>query len=141
MLAVLDWELSTLGDPLGDFTYHLMNWVMPPDGRAGLAGLDLKALGIPTLDDYVALYCAQTGRDGIAALDWYIRLQRLSPRRHPPRHRRPHPPTAPPPAPTPKTWSPASNHSRRRLTVSRKRRDFREHTHLQSRDQSLCVAG
>jgi aminoglycoside phosphotransferase (APT) family kinase protein len=72
VLAVLDWELSTLGDPLGDFTYHLMNWVMPPDGRAGLAGLDLKALGIPTLDEYVALYCAQTGRDGIAALDWYF---------------------------------------------------------------------
>ncbi|HVY84944.1 MAG TPA: phosphotransferase family protein [Caulobacterales bacterium] len=72
VIAVLDWELSTLGDPLGDFTYHLMNWVMPRDGRSGLAGLDLKELGIPTMDEYVALYCAQTGRDGIPALDWYF---------------------------------------------------------------------
>jgi len=72
VIAVLDWELSTLGDPLGDFTYYLMNWVMPHDGRAGLGGLDLDALGIPTLDEAVALYCAQTGRDGIAALDWYF---------------------------------------------------------------------
>jgi aminoglycoside phosphotransferase (APT) family kinase protein len=70
--AVLDWELSTLGDPLGDFTYYLMNWVMPHDGRSGLGGLDLKALNIPTLDETVALYCAQTGRDGIPALDWYF---------------------------------------------------------------------
>ena len=72
ILAVLDWELSTLGDPLGDFTYYLMNWMMPHDGRAGLAGLDLEALGIPTLDQAVALYCAQTGRDSIAGLDWYF---------------------------------------------------------------------
>lgn len=72
IVAVLDWELSTLGDPLGDFTYHLMNWVMPADGRASLAGLDLKALGIPTQDEYVAMYCAKTGRDGIPALDWYF---------------------------------------------------------------------
>lgn len=72
VIAVLDWELSTLGDPLGDFTYYLMNWAMPHDGRAGLGGLDLKELGIPTLEEVVALYCAQTGRDGIASLDWYF---------------------------------------------------------------------
>ncbi len=72
VIAVLDWELSTLGDPLGDFTYYLMNWVMPSDGRAGLGGLDLEALGIPTQDEAVALYCAHTGRDGIPALDWYF---------------------------------------------------------------------
>lgn len=72
VIAVLDWELSTLGDPLGDFTYYLMNWAMPHDGRAGLGGLDLEALGIPTLDEAVALYCKQTGRDGIPALDWYF---------------------------------------------------------------------
>ncbi len=72
VIAVLDWELSTLGDPLGDFTYYLMNWAMPHDGRAGLGGLDVEALGIPTLDEAVALYCAQTGRDGIASLDWYF---------------------------------------------------------------------
>lgn len=72
VIAVLDWELSTLGDPLGDFTYYLMNWVMPHDGRAGLGGLDLEALGIPTLEQTVALYCARTGRDAIADLDWYF---------------------------------------------------------------------
>jgi len=72
VIAVLDWELSTLGDPLGDFTYYLMNWVMPHDGRSGLGGVNLKDLNIPTLDETVALYCAQTGRDGIPALDWYF---------------------------------------------------------------------
>lgn len=72
VVAVLDWELSTLGDPLGDFTYYLMSWVMPHDGRAGLGGLDLAELGIPTLEETVALYCAQTGRDGIPELDWYF---------------------------------------------------------------------
>jgi aminoglycoside phosphotransferase (APT) family kinase protein len=49
-----------------------MNWVMPHDGRSGLGGLDLEALNIPTLDETVALYCAQTGRDGIPAMDWYF---------------------------------------------------------------------
>jgi aminoglycoside phosphotransferase (APT) family kinase protein len=72
VIAVLDWELSTLGDPLGDFTYYLMNWMMPHDGRAGLGGLDLAALGIPTIEQTVARYCALTGRDGIASLDWYF---------------------------------------------------------------------
>lgn len=72
VIAVLDWELSTLGDPLGDFTYYLMSWVMPSDGRAGLGGVDVAALGIPTLDETVALYCQQTGRDRIEALDWYF---------------------------------------------------------------------
>jgi len=72
VIAVLDWELSTLGDPLGDFTYYLMNWVMPHDGRSGLGGVDLSPLGIPTLEETVQLYCAQTGRDGIAELDWYF---------------------------------------------------------------------
>ena len=72
VIAVLDWELSTLGDPLGDFTYYLMNWVMPSDGRAGLGGVDVAALGIPTLEETVKLYCDQTGRDGIPELDWYF---------------------------------------------------------------------
>ncbi len=72
ILAVLDWELSTLGDPLGDFTYFLMNWVIAPDGRAGIAGLDLAALGIPTIEDTVAEYCRRTGRDGVDNLDWYF---------------------------------------------------------------------
>ncbi|KAF0180086.1 MAG: hypothetical protein FD160_1877 [Caulobacteraceae bacterium] len=73
VIAVLDWELSTLGNPLADFTYLLMNWVMPQDGgRSGLAGMDLKAAGIPTVDEAVAIYCKATGREGLPELDWYF---------------------------------------------------------------------
>lgn len=72
VLAVLDWELSTLGDPLGDFTYHLMNWVMPSGQRSGLAGLDLEALGIPSMERYIELYCQGTGRRKIENIDWYF---------------------------------------------------------------------
>src|SRR5690606_617352 len=50
VLAVLDWELSTLGDPIADLTYFLMHWVTPPAERNSLTGLDLPALGIPTLE-------------------------------------------------------------------------------------------
>jgi aminoglycoside phosphotransferase (APT) family kinase protein len=70
--AVLDWELSTLGDPLADFSYLAMNWLMPADGRSGLAGLDLEALGVPSLDEAVALYCRLTGRPGLPDLNWYF---------------------------------------------------------------------
>jgi aminoglycoside phosphotransferase (APT) family kinase protein len=73
VIAVLDWELSTLGNPLADFTYLLMNWVMPQEGgRSGLSGLDLGAMGIPTLEEAVAQYCALTGRSGLPELDWYF---------------------------------------------------------------------
>lgn len=72
VLAVLDWELSTLGHPLADFSYHLMMYRMPPSATTGLIGNDLAALGIPTEDEYVAAYCARTGRDGIAHLDFYV---------------------------------------------------------------------
>ena len=72
VVAVLDWELSTLGDPLADFTYYLMHWVMPADGRSGLEGLDLKALGIPSIEETVAQYCALTGRTGLPDLWWYF---------------------------------------------------------------------
>jgi aminoglycoside phosphotransferase (APT) family kinase protein len=72
VLAVLDWELSTLGDPLADFSYLMMNWLTPADSRSGLAGLDLEALGIPTLDQAVARYCAATHRDGVPDLNWYF---------------------------------------------------------------------
>jgi len=72
VIAVLDWELSTLGDPLADFTYQLMGWVMPPEVRNGFAGVDIAALGIPSIEDYTATYCQRTGRDGIPALDFYI---------------------------------------------------------------------
>ena len=62
---MLDWELSTLGDPLADFSYHLMAWHMPHSqaGTGSLAGFDLAALGIPTLSDYVDAYVARTGLD------------------------------------------------------------------------------
>jgi aminoglycoside phosphotransferase (APT) family kinase protein len=72
LTAVLDWELATLGDPLADFSYLAMQWMMPADGAAGLSGLDLPALGIPTLDEIVRRY---TDRSGVAvrgALDWYF---------------------------------------------------------------------
>lgn len=73
VIGVLDWELSTIGHPLGDFTYHLMAWQMPEIGigSTGLHGKDLDALGIPSEDDYVAAYCERTGRDGIADRDFY----------------------------------------------------------------------
>jgi len=72
VLAVLDWELSTLGHPLADFAYHAMMYRMPPDIVAGLAGADIAALGIPSEQDYVAAYCARTGRDGIPDYDFYV---------------------------------------------------------------------
>ena len=73
VLAVLDWELSTIGHPLADFTYHLLTWQMPEIGigSTGLAGKDLDALGIPGEDEYVARYCERTGRDGIADREFY----------------------------------------------------------------------
>ena len=70
--AVLDWELSTLGDPAADFTYHLMMYRMPAGMFTGLKGLDLQALGIPSEDDYVAAYCRRTGREGVPHLDYLI---------------------------------------------------------------------
>jgi len=67
-IALLDWELSTLGDPIADFAYHCMAWRIPPDLFRGLAGEDLAALGIPSEQDYVAAYCRRTGRETIP--DW-----------------------------------------------------------------------
>ncbi|MGH8516850.1 MAG: phosphotransferase family protein [Panacagrimonas sp.] len=72
VLAVLDWELSTLGHPLADFTYHLMMYRMPPGITAGLVGADLKALHIPTEAEYVATYCRRTGRAGLGDLGFYL---------------------------------------------------------------------
>jgi len=69
---VLDWELATLGDPLADFSYLAMQWAMPADGGAGLAGLDLPALGIPTLGEIVQRYSERSGVPVAAALDWYF---------------------------------------------------------------------
>jgi aminoglycoside phosphotransferase (APT) family kinase protein len=72
VLAVLDWELSTLGHPLADFSYHLMTYRMPAAVTSGLAGLDLPARNIPTETDYIAAYCGRTGRDGIPDIDFYM---------------------------------------------------------------------
>src|ERR671937_126426 len=65
ILAVLDWELSTLGDPLADFAYHCMSWHIPPGQFRGIGGLDLAALGIPAEGEYIAMYCKRTGRRGL----------------------------------------------------------------------------
>jgi aminoglycoside phosphotransferase (APT) family kinase protein len=72
LTAVLDWELSTLGDPLADFSYLAMQWMMPADGSAGLGGLDLEALGIPTLEEVVQRYSERSGVPVKAKLDWYF---------------------------------------------------------------------
>jgi aminoglycoside phosphotransferase (APT) family kinase protein len=72
VLAVLDWELSTLGHPLADFTYHLMMYRMPPGITAGLVGADLNALRIPSESEYVAAYCRRTGRNGVGNLAFYM---------------------------------------------------------------------
>jgi len=72
VVAVLDWELSTLGHPLGDFSYHLMSWRLAPDIFRGVAGIDFAGLGIPTEQAYLAAYCKRTGRDGIPHLDFYM---------------------------------------------------------------------
>ncbi|OUR77703.1 phosphotransferase family protein [Alphaproteobacteria bacterium 46_93_T64] len=72
VIAILDWELSTLGHPLADFSYHCMTWRLEPELFRGLKGLDLPSLGIPTEEEYVDLYCERTGRDSIANWDFYM---------------------------------------------------------------------
>jgi aminoglycoside phosphotransferase (APT) family kinase protein len=76
VLAVLDWELSTLGHPLADFAYHCMAWHIPPGAFRGIGGLDHAALGIPIESDYVRRYCELTGFTTPAALaaDWNFYL-------------------------------------------------------------------
>jgi aminoglycoside phosphotransferase (APT) family kinase protein len=72
VIAVLDWELGTLGDPLADFTYVAMAWVTENGGRSGVMDLDRESLGIPELDEMVTRYCAATGRAGIPDINWYF---------------------------------------------------------------------
>jgi aminoglycoside phosphotransferase (APT) family kinase protein len=72
VIAVLDWELSTLGHPLADFAYHAMMYQMPPDIVAGLARADLAALNIPSEEEYVAAYCVRTGRSDIPGWSFYV---------------------------------------------------------------------
>ena len=71
VLAVLDWELSTLGDPIADFSYLMLNWHNPADGRAGLLGLNLEELDIPSQDEAVERYVARTGYP-VPPMDWYF---------------------------------------------------------------------
>lgn len=72
VLAVLDWELSTLGHPLSDLAYQVMAWRLSPQQFRGLQGCDCPALGIPTEDGYVAAYCRRTGRNDIAHWEFYL---------------------------------------------------------------------
>ncbi len=72
VIAVLDWELSTLGHPLADFAYHAMMYRMPPNIIAGLGGADLAALNIPPEADYLAAYCKRTGRADMPGYDYYV---------------------------------------------------------------------
>ena len=76
VIAVLDWELSTLGHPLADFSYHCMSWHIPAELGRGIAGLDIAALGIPAEADYIRRYCERTGLQDIATLhrDWNFYL-------------------------------------------------------------------
>jgi aminoglycoside phosphotransferase (APT) family kinase protein len=76
ILAVLDWELSTIGHPLADFSYHCMSWHIPPGAFRGIGGLDHAALGIPSEQVYVQRYCERTGLAAPEALqrDWNFYL-------------------------------------------------------------------
>ncbi|HEY3047622.1 MAG TPA: phosphotransferase family protein [Polaromonas sp.] len=76
VLAVLDWELSTLGHPLADFSYHCMAWHIPPGAFRGIGGLDVASLGIPTEEEYIRRYCERTGLTTPDALkaDWNFYL-------------------------------------------------------------------
>ncbi len=71
--AILDWELSTLGDPLADFTYLAMNWALPRTrNNAQIGGLDLHELGIPSLEEITRRYCTATGRSSVPDMNWYF---------------------------------------------------------------------
>jgi aminoglycoside phosphotransferase (APT) family kinase protein len=76
VVAVLDWELSTLGHPLADFSYHCMSWHIPHGQFRGIGGLDIQGLGIPPEDEYIRRYCDRTGLSTVADLqtDWNFYL-------------------------------------------------------------------
>mgnify|MGYP001826970178 FL=1 len=72
-IALLDWELSTLGNPLADLANQCMAWMLPREGGiVGMMGVDRPSLGIPTDEEYIAKYCERTGRDGIENWNFYI---------------------------------------------------------------------
>ena len=70
--AVLDWELATIGDPLADFAYLLMNWIMPPMGSFGIVTDELTSSGIPSMEEAIAIYCARAGSENLTNLHWYF---------------------------------------------------------------------
>jgi aminoglycoside phosphotransferase (APT) family kinase protein len=72
VIGVLDWELSTIGDPLADFAYHMLTWRVTPELFRGLAGVDFAGLAIPTEAEYFGAYCRRTGRDGVADWEFYM---------------------------------------------------------------------
>lgn len=74
IIAVVDWELSTLGHPLADLSYQCMQWRLPYEsiGIKGLGGMDRAALGLPTEDEYIASYCAQMGVENIEGWNFYL---------------------------------------------------------------------
>jgi aminoglycoside phosphotransferase (APT) family kinase protein len=75
IIAILDWELATIGHPLADFSYHCMSWHIEPGAFRGIAGLDLASLGIPDEQSYIRRYCERTGRDPAQVVehwDFYI---------------------------------------------------------------------
>ncbi len=73
MLALLDWELSTIGHPYADLAYQCMNWYIPQIGiTPGLAGINLEKLGIPSEDDYVSNYCSKMGINSIPNWSFYL---------------------------------------------------------------------
>jgi aminoglycoside phosphotransferase (APT) family kinase protein len=73
IIAVLDWELSTLGHPLADLSYQVMAWMMPRDGGiSGLSGVDRSTLGLPSDEQYIADYCRRTGRASIDNWNFYL---------------------------------------------------------------------
>src|SRR5258706_13374016 len=81
VIGVLDWELSTIGDPLADFAYHAMTWRVTPELFRGLAGIDFAAAGIPDERAYVQAYCPRTGRGSIPPRGFYLVYSLF---RHPP---------------------------------------------------------
>ncbi len=72
IIAILDWELSTLGHPLADFSYHCMSWHIPPGAFRGIAGLDHAELGIPAEPDYIRRYIERTRRPAISHWNFYL---------------------------------------------------------------------
>jgi aminoglycoside phosphotransferase (APT) family kinase protein len=72
VIGVLDWELSTIGNPHADFAYHLMMYRMPPVSVGALLGQDLDALGLPSEDEYVAAYCTRRGLHEVPDLGYYM---------------------------------------------------------------------